>query len=227
MSENDLIDLFNNLELIDNKRNQEIEKFVNEHHCIETEETLSDFSLMSDYIASESYKNEEIKIRTVLGKYLNDKFVINNIIKDYSEHLCKASMKSAIRGKKFNEIVQSVIAKLKIELKMDKYIIQFEAKPLGIKISEKPDWYIQDNRTGKTLIGMNQISLDNGGHQTNRAEKYLYNDNKEYKLVCVICNKLSFGNKSKMNEMILHGIKEKKICYAPGIKNIVADFFSL
>lgn len=227
MSEKDLIDLLNNLELVDNKRNQEIEKFMDEQHCAETEEALSDFSLMSDYIASESYKNEEKKLRTVLNVYLSDKIMIDNIIKDYSGNLCKASMKSAIRGKKFNEIVQGKIMDLKKELKMNDYIIQFESKPPDIRISEKPDWYIRDHKSEKTLIGMNQISLDNGGHQTNRAAKYLYDDHKEYKLVSVICNKLSFGNKSKMNEMILHGIREKKLCYTPGLKSIIQSFFQI
>lgn len=222
----ELAELFDNLEL-KSGRSDEIEKFISDQYCSETEEALNDFSLMPDYLASESYKNEEKKLRNVLGGYLKNEVVINGIIKDYSENLCKASMKSAIRGKKFNDIIQQKILSLKKELKLNDYVVQFETKPSGIKISEKPDWYIQDHRTKKTIIGMNQISLDNGGHQTNRAAKYLYDNHKEYKLVCVVCNKLTFGGKSKMNEMILHGIQEKKLCYAPGIGQIIKSFFDL
>ena len=51
--------------------------------------------------------------------------------------------------------------------------------------------------TNKIIIGMNQLDIWNGGQQLNRGFKYLeYNNDDNFKLLCVICNEIQFKSKN-------------------------------
>ena len=74
----------------------------------------------------------------------------------------------------------------------------------------KKYWYILEKKTGKIIIGMNQLDLVSGGQQVNRGYKYLienkYNTEKS-KLVCVICNYIQFKSHNKKTKLFEIGFK--------------------
>ena len=55
-------------------------------------------------------------------------------------------------------------------------IFNSEKKCINLATDEIPDFYILNTKLNKAIIGMNQISLIGGGHQTNRASKYILNN---------------------------------------------------
>lgn len=113
---------------------------------------------------------------------------IDAIINDYLIDIIPAGTKGTIRGHKFNLIVKKTIED--IELDNKRFEVCFEKNNKLVDTNEIPDWYISDKQTGKTLIGMNQLDLWNGGQQINRGYSYLINNKintKKSKLLCVIC----------------------------------------
>ena len=58
---------------------------------------------------------------------------------------------------------------------------------------------------------MNQLDLWSGGHQINRASKYIENNkhnNQNSKLLCVVCNEIQFKNK-----IFETGFKNDTLCF--------------
>ncbi len=96
---------------------------------------------------------------------------------------------------------------------------------------ERPDWYIYDKKLKKTIIGMNQLDIWNGGAQINRGSKYLINNklnSKDTKLLCVICNKTKILNiETKKGKYFSNGFKNNTLCYLNNLKNIINDFFKI
>jgi hypothetical protein len=105
-----------------------------------------------------------------LEKYGIDDVIKNKIIEEYTIDLVPPGTKGVIRGNKFNNIVKEYIENL--SLNPEVYEVCFEKNHLTHTTSEIPDWYILHKETNKILIGMNQLDLWGGGHQTNRGSKY-------------------------------------------------------
>ena len=93
--------------------------------------------------------------------------------------------------------------------------------------SEIPDWYITDKRTGKVLVGMNQLDLWAGGQQFNRGSKYLnYKTTNKEKLLCVVCNEINFtSNQNKAYKLFQNGFQNDTLCYLGNLTNIITTFF--
>ncbi len=201
---------------------KDINQRINNEICYNTIDLLKDENLHIEYIKCKSVKNEIMKLKNILEKYTN---IINsdNIIKDYTKHLIPSGTKGVIRGNKFNEIVKNKI----ISLNLDnlKYLIEFE-KNIDI-CEERPDWYIKNLISGKIIIGMNQIDLFSGGHQINRAYKYLFNNklnNENIKLLCVICKFTEIKTYNKTYKIFDKGFEENTICYLNNLENIIINF---
>lgn len=96
--------------------------------------------------------------------------------------------------------------------------------------SEIPDWYILEKSTNKIIIGMNQLDLWSGGHQINRASKYIENNkhnNQNSKLLCVVCNEIQFkNNKNKVFKIFEIGFNNDTLCYLNNLENIINNYFN-
>ena len=77
---------------------------------------------------------------------------------------------------------------------------------------------------------MNQLDLWNGGHQLNRGYKYLIDNkhnNKNSKLLCVICNDIQIKSKNKIYKLFEIGFENNTLCYINNLQNIIYSFFNL
>lgn len=116
-----------------------------------------------------------------------------------------------------------------MQLNKNKFEVCFE-KQCKINIaSEIPDWYIIEKASCKTIIGMNQLDLWNGGQQINRGSKYLIdnkNNTKTCKLLCVVCNNIKINSKkNKIFKLFEIGFTNDTLCYLKNLKNIIESYF--
>lgn len=163
----------------------------------------------------------------ILEKHINQE-TKEKIIQEYLLELIPAGTKGVIRGNKFNKIIKQYITNL--ELSSEQFEVCFEKECDIHPTSEKPDWYILEKSTNKILIGMNQLDLWGGGHQTNRGSKYIINNNntETSKLLCVICNEIQFKNvKNKAFRLFDIGFQNNTLCYLNNLKCIIYSYFNI
>ncbi len=196
---------------------------INSEFCYETFKILNDDNLLDIYRNQKSTKNKILKFRKILEDNCLCQNVIDNIIKEYITGLIPTGTKSTIRGITFNNIVKNKILSNEF-LKNDRFVVSFEVKVDGI--SELADWYIYDKISKKSLVGMNQIDLWSGGHQINRAYKYLFTENKNFKLICVICNCVFIKSKNKTYKIFETGFKNNSLCYLTTLNGNINEYFS-
>lgn len=211
----------------------EVNVKIQEDICYKTIEKLSDANLMTEYRESPSVKKEIRKLSDILGKFLDDD-TIQKIIDEYISQLIPAGTKGVIRGNMFNKIVKEHINMLKLD--KGRFEVCFEKRCSIYNTTEIPDWYILDKSNNRVLIGMNQLDLWSGGHQTNRGSKYIDNDNKEHndsdtsdtsKLLCVVCYDIQFkSNKNKAYKLFEKGFKNDTLCYLGNLNNIIRSHFA-
>ena len=93
-----------------------------------------------------------------------------------------------------------------------------------------PDWYILEKSTNKIIIGMNQIDLWSSRQQFNRGLKYLIDNkhnNKNSKLLCVICNEIQFkSKKNKAYKLFETGFDNNTLCYLNNLQHIITTYFN-
>lgn len=215
--------LYNTIEKINLRINKEI--------CLDTLQKLTDESLLSIYKDTYSVKRSISKLELVLMKYL-DKETREKIIQDYLPELIPPGTKGVIRGNRFNKIVEQYITNLHLE--SERFEICFEKKCQHHFTSEIPDWYILDKSTKRSIIGMNQLDLWKGGQQLNRGSKYIIEknkqseQNKQSKLVCVVCNQIQLKTtKNKTFELFKVGFENDTLCYLKNLQNIIYSYFNL
>ena len=198
---------------------------------IEIWKSLDDKTLYDKYIECSSVKN---KINN-LKKYLKETNIteqqIANIInnKDFClEFLIPPGTKGAVRGNEFNNIIKNKI--LKFTFLDENYDIQFEKKCSNLETDEIPDFYILNTKLNKAIIGMNQISLIGGGHQTNRASKYILHNksNDDNKTICLIAEypKL-IKSKNKTYKIFSKGFENNILLYLSDLESIIKDHFKI
>ena len=190
-------------------------------------EELSDNSLHNLYIKSKSVQEKLNYTYDILTKASISKQKINFIIKKLTNILIPAGTKSSIRGNLFNKLISCELNK---QIKRSSKNIEFfiETKiPNTPELHEIPDWYIKYNN--KYIVGYNQYSLIGGGHQINRASKYILDENihiklakKNIKLVCIIAeNTIIKSTKNKAFTIFNIGFSNNRLFYIGGIKNII------
>jgi len=206
----------------------EVNAKIKKDICYESIDKLSDTNLMSEYKSCGSVKKEITRLSDILGKYIDDD-TKQKIIDEYIPQLIPAGTKGVIRGNKFNKIVKEHIIMLNLD--KDRFEICFEKKCSIHNTTEIPDWYILDKSNNKVIIGMNQLDLWSGGHQTNRGSKYI--DNMEHnsnnsKLLCVVCYEIQFkSDKNKAYKLFEKGFENNTLCYLNNISNIINLYFSI
>jgi len=204
----------------------ELNTKIKDDICHETIEKLCDAKLMPEYKECDSVKNEITRLSNILGKYIDDD-TRKKIIDEYLPQLIPAGTKGVIRGNKFNKIVKEHIELLNLD--KDKFEVCFEKKCSIHDTTEIPDWYILDKINSKVLIGMNQLDLWSGGHQTNRGSKYIFNNehnSSNSKLLCVVCYEIQFkSNKNKAYKIFEKGFENNTLCYLNNLNNIINKHF--
>jgi len=206
----------------------DINSRIKKEICNDTLLNLSDKNLLDIYKDSLSVKNKLIIFENIIHKYIKDEKIKHNIINDLLLEIIPAGTKGVIRGNKFNDIIKNYIINLSLDQSC--FEICFEKKCKDYFTDEIPDWYILEKSTNKIIIGMNQLDLWSGGHQTNRGSKYLKNNkyNTEFsKLICVICNEIQLkSDKNKVYEFFDIGFRNNTLCYLNNLKNIIIDYFN-
>jgi hypothetical protein len=215
-------------------RNDETLAYINSRIrleiCHDTINKLQDQNLMSEYKACDSVQNQIKKIGSILENYHIEPDTQQKIIDDYVIHLIPAGTKGVIRGNKFNNIIKDFITSLQLDPYPSRFEICFEKKCELYSTSEIPDWYILDRTTHQVILGMNQLDLWGGGHQSNRGSHYLENDkynNESCKLLCVVCNEIQFQTKTKAYKLFEIGFRNNTLCYLKNLDNIIRSFFKL
>jgi hypothetical protein len=224
-------ELNNNLSNINISYNLEkINSRIKNEVCLDTIDKISDLSLIDEYKNSKSTIDKVNLLENILEKNNINENIKKNIIEEFILNLVSPGTKGVIRGNKFNKLIKDYINNLNF-LKNDNYEINYEKNHDKFKTSEIPDWYIFNKKTNKIIIGMNQIDLWSGGHQTNRGSKYItdfdINKNKNLKLLCVICNNITIKNeKNKNYKLFKKGFEENTICYIKNLENIIREFLN-
>jgi hypothetical protein len=177
----------------------------------------------------------QLKKITNLKKYLKETNIteqqIANIInnKDFClEFLIPPGTKGAVRGNEFNNIIKNKILSFTF-LDAD-YDIQFEKKCSNLTTDEIPDFYILNTKLNKAIIGMNQISLIGGGHQTNRASKYIFNNksDNDNKTICLIAEYPELiKSKNKTYKIFSKGFENNILLYLSDLESIIKDHFKI
>lgn len=216
------------------KNIKQINNFINKTYCKNTENALSDRSLVKHFRNTPSSKNKITLLKTHLKKLkfkikdinriANNEFILN-------EFCTPPGTKGAIRGNQFNTIVKNRILEIVDNFKnKNDFEVEFEKKVESSP--EIPDWYIKHKNTHKILIGMNQIDLWTGGQQTNRGSKYILNEdlhkNPDYKVISVVSKYIqleSYNNKAY--NILKKGFEENRLCYLGNLENIIKKYFNL
>jgi hypothetical protein len=90
---------------------------------------------------------------------------------------------------------------------------------------------ILHKETNKILIGMNQLDLWGGGHQTNRGSKYLLDNTlntENCRILCVVCNQIQFkSKKNKTYKLFEVGFENNTLCYLKNLQNIIYLYFQM
>ena len=210
---------------------QNLNQRISSEFCAETVQKLTDFSLLSEYQECKSVKNSVEKLSKIIEKHAEiSEETRDAILKEYLVEMIPPGTKGVIRGNKFNKMVQEKI--IGLALPADIYEVAFEKNCATVPTSEIPDWYITDKIQNKTLIGMNQLDLWGGGHQINRAGKYIMKDPFEnqpnVKLICVVCNFIVLkSEKNKAFHIFEKGYEKNTICYLNSLERIVREFFMM
>ena len=105
-----------------------------------------------------------------------------------------------------------------------KFKIAVQKKHLVYNTDEIPNQYIENKENDKVVIGMNQIDLWSGGHQTNRGLKYVNFsfDNVKCKFLSIICAKTNVSNtNTKKFKILSMGFEKKNLCYPKEMCNVI------
>lgn len=210
---------------------KELNNFINKTVDHDMIRLLSDDYMLSKYRRCRSVV---LKIKTLSEILIKNRVhpeQIQRIIDDYFMELIPPGLKGCIRGNVFNELIRSKICSLNLD--PERFEVCFEKQHENFKCDEIPDWYIFDRHKKKLMIGMNQIDLWGGGHQTNRASKYIlsktnktYLDGIEIRFMNVICNHTEVKTlNSKMFKILSVGFENKILCYPTLLTSYIGMFF--
>jgi hypothetical protein len=195
-----------------------IDNFIKKQHRNLPE--LDDDALIADYHSCKSVKTRLLKIKTVLLEYGMTHTASTQIARKLLE--VPPGTKSHVRGSKFNDIIAN-------EVKRKAGGLDFQREKKHSFFHEIPDWIVTKGR--KTLVGYNQVSLFGGGHQLNRASKYILDDTfhaklskNNIKMVCIVRDVPHVG-KGKSFHILSTGIVKKRLYCIGGIGALLNEYF--
>ena len=198
--------------------------------CEETVQALSDANMADEYADSASVRKALAVLGRVLASNNIDADRIERIKTDYAAHIVQPGTKGVLRGNKFNRIVQNRIDEMKLDA--ERFEVQFEKMAAAHPTEERPDWFITDRITQKTLIGMNQIDLWGGGQQANRGTKYLIgnaaHNTANSRLIYVVCRPIIIrSEQNKSFRLFEVGFADGTLCYLGALRDRIIEYFEL
>ena len=204
----------------------EINARIKKEICHETLSKLADKNLLGVYLKKKSVRKQIETLNDVLENYVDDE-TKEAIVGDYILQLIPPGTKGNLRGNMFNAIVKEYIMSLGLD--SERFEIRFEKDCVSRTTYEKPDWYILEKSNNKIIIGMNQLDLWGGGHQSNRASNYIRNtehNTENSKLLCVVCKYIEFKSvKNKSYKIFEIGFRNNTLCYLNNLQNIIVSYF--
>ncbi len=212
---------------------KQINKIIEQTYCKKVEDALLDKNLLPEY---QNCTSVQRKLETLINIMLEEDIdinKINNVMRKAILEIVPPGTKGVIKGNMFNKFVKEKVQSITLP---EHFEIAFEHQHPLFECCEVPDFYIYDPKAKKLLIGMNQIDLWGGGHQSNRASKYVSDDrfHKYYRddgleihLVSVVCNKVEIrSNQTKLFHLFQTGFEKNRLCYINGIETIIQWFFA-
>lgn len=195
----------------------------------EYSELFSESELQELYLQTRSVRERITTFQDVSRRWGLTEEQIDGMTSEFlkKDYFIPAGTKGKVRGDLFNLKVKHHLLCLPLPMHLDVF---FEKTPADVDVNERPDWYIRDQNTGKILIGMNQMDLWSGGHQTNRASKYIkeQRNTESVKLLCVVYNKPKLKNEdNKMFHLLEIGFRENRLCYVGGLYRQITHFFEI
>ena len=189
---------------------------------------LDDRELFNLYVEQPAVKKNKQDFQDNLLKYEIPTDVVDKLFSDKAfmlKYIIPPSVKSTIRGNKFNNLVKDAILSLNLS---EDFEICFEKNCKEFNTSEIPDFYVKNNE--KIMIGFNQIDLWEGGHQTNRGSKYIINNQStdDVKIVCVITKYPELlKTKRKKYKIFKEGFDKNILFYITGLLDYIKDYFQI
>lgn len=181
------------------------------------------------YSKSASVKDKVVQIQSILRSCRIKASAAGKIATKLLPLVVPAGVKSSIKGNIFNQIVVKEIKKVRFSRSRYKLHIEKSCKHL----QEKPDWMIEDITTGRILVGYNQMDLWTGGHQINRAGKYILDDTihqrlarRNIQMVCVVYSEFptNFKPNSCVSKILRVGTTKNRLIYPKGLADIISTF---
>ena len=208
---------------------KEINFRIDEEFCKVAFKSLSDESLNKNYNESKALRKRIIEIEDAMKEVQISDEKIEDFIQIYRKKIIPPGVKGNYRGKKFNLVVKEKIKNMK--LNKNNFTVKFEKNNTTIQTGEIPDWFIEDKKTGKIIIGMNQTDLWGGGMQKNRGDKYIIQtdlNTDKSKLLAVVCNHVKISKRNtKIYNLLNKGFQNDTLCYLNNLENIINTFFNL
>lgn len=193
---------------------------------------LLDETLFEQYLISPSVQSRLEEVRGIMRQSRIKVSTSQTLMRKLVPFMIPAGVKAKVRGDAFNSIVAKELKKSIKRCKVSSTCLRLEEACKHVY--EIPDWTLYNRKTNQMLIGYNQIDLWGGGHQINRASKYVLDDclhrrlqRQGIKIVCVVHAKLPTNTKkdSKMEAICRTGCDKKRIIYREDLYDLVFDFY--
>lgn len=152
----------------------------------------------------------------------------------FGERFVPPGLKGKVRGDRFNEAISVLVQKIVAQYPHLKFHREQQAP--GVELTQTPDFYIEDTKTGRVLIGYNQVDLWKGGAQNTRADDYVISDTMHKfpnaKVVSVVYSdkvfgKNKFSKKSKVYKIFKAGVEKERMFYPGHLEALVKKYFVL
>lgn len=167
-------------------------------------------------------------ILDILNEDLQNTETINHIHEKLLQRFIPPGLKAVQKGLAFNRIVSGKVC----EIIQNKPYMKLEVEKAYDGLDEIPDWILSNTVTGRKLIAYNQIDMWSGGHQFNRASKYILDNaiherlhERNATLVCVVCSFVEVKNTTnKLYSILSNGITKRRLCFINGLPEIIEQF---
>ena len=210
-----------------------INKFIKNGYCPNISTKILNPNL-EEMLKYPSLKKVRSKIKRIITQNLCSDISdekCDNLIEQMTKNFIPPGLKGVVLGNLFNKEIELLVKSITLQNKNLK--CNFEKNLQEHKLSEIPDWYIIDTTNNKSLVGFNQLDLWTGGHQTNRASKYVKDDDfhvkyKQYniKIISVVCRKIEVKScKNKVFTLFKTGIEKQRLFYPNHLQNYIEKYF--
>jgi hypothetical protein len=179
------------------------------------------------YLQSKSTHERRNKLRDIIKSSIRiSDQRLNMLLDKMAPLIIHPGAKASIDGNAFNKEISrflNLFIKKKPHLTLD-----IEKK--HTLFDERPDWILKNAKTSQTIIGFNQLDLWSGGHQYNRASKYVLDEtlhrrmsNKNIKIVCIVKRKPKgvIRANTKLHRIFSTGHSKSRLFYKESLREFL------